>query len=86
MEGFERACGGSQERALQSRKVSAAQNVEFSGKRIIAIKSYNILPYFGANLCLCRALPLSASMKICRKADYYGSRSKCRQTGLQVCR
>ena len=59
MEGFERACGGSREKVLQSRKASTAQNMKFSGKKIIAIKSDNILPYFKANLCLYQTLPLS---------------------------
>ena len=58
MEGFERACGGSREKVLQSRKASTAQNMKFSGKKIIAIKSDNILPYFKANLCLYQTLPL----------------------------
>ena len=59
MEGFERACGGSREKVLQSRKASTAQNMKFSGKKIIAIKSDNILPYFKANLCLYQTLPLT---------------------------
>ena len=59
MEGFERACGGSREKVLQSRKASTAQNMKFSGKKIIAIKSDNILPYFKANLCLYQTLPLN---------------------------
>ena len=62
MEGFERACGGSREKVLQSRKASTAQNMKFSGKKIIAIKSDNILPYFKANLCLYQTLPLSPNV------------------------
>ena len=58
MVGFERACGGSREKVLQSRKASTAQNMKFSGEKIIAIKSDNILPYFKANLCLYQTLPL----------------------------
>ena len=61
MEGFERACGGSREKVLQSRKASTAQNMKFSGKKIIAIKSDNILPYFKANLCLYQTLPLNVN-------------------------
>ena len=61
VEGFERACGGSREKVLQSRKASTAQNMKFSGKKIIAIKSDNILPYFKANLCLYQTLPLSST-------------------------
>ena len=64
MEGFERACGGSREKVLQSRKASTAQNMKFSGKKIIAIKSDNILPYFKANLCLYQTLPLSGNRDI----------------------
>ena len=60
VDGFERACGGSQEKDLQSRKASTAQNMKFSGEKIIAIKSDNILPYFKANLCLYQTLPLSS--------------------------
>ena len=58
VKGFERACEGSREKVLQSRKASTAQNIKFSGKKIIAIKSDNILPYFKANLCLYQTLPL----------------------------
>ena len=54
VEGFERACGGSREKVLQSRKDSTAQNMKFLGKKIIAIKSDNNLPYFKANLCLAK--------------------------------
>ena len=61
MVGFERACGGSREKVLQSRKASTAQNMKFSGKKIIAIKSDNILPYFKANLCLYQTLPLKSN-------------------------
>ena len=59
MKGHERACEGSREKVLQSRKASTAQNIKFSGKKIIAIKSDNILPYFKANLCLYQTLPLN---------------------------
>ena len=58
VEGFGRACGGSREKVLQSRKASTAQNIKFSGEKIIAIKSDNTLPYFKANLCLYLTLPL----------------------------
>ena len=58
VEGFERVCGGSREKVLQSRKASTAQNMKFSGEKIIAIKSDNILPYFKVNLCLYQTLPL----------------------------
>ena len=58
VEGFERACGGSREKVLQSRKASTAENMKFSEKKIIAIKSDNILPYFKANLFLYQTLPL----------------------------
>ena len=51
VKGFERACEGSQEKVLQSRKASTAKNMKFSGKKIIATKSGNILPYFKVNLC-----------------------------------
>ena len=44
---------------LKGRKASTAENMKFSGKKIIAIKSSNILPYFNANLCFYQNLPLS---------------------------
>ena len=58
VKGFERACGGLREKVLQSRKASTAENMKFSGEKIIAIKSDNILPYFKANLFLYQTLPL----------------------------
>ena len=58
VKGFERACGGLREKVLQSCKASTAENMKFSGKKIIAIKSDNILPYFKANLFLYQTLPL----------------------------
>ena len=74
MEGFERACGGSREKVLQSRKASTAQNMKFSGEKIIAIKSDNILPYFKANLCLYQTLPLSSQDNVqCSKTTSDGT-------------
>ena len=59
MEGFERACKGSQKKILQSLKASAAANMKCSEIKIIAAaKSGNILHYFKANLCVNRNLPL----------------------------
>ena len=65
VKGFERACGGLREKVLQSCKASTAENMKFSGKKIIAIKSDNILPYFKANLFLYQTLPL-----ICPKLSF----------------
>ena len=59
VKGFERACGGLREKVLQGRKASTAENMKFSGEKIIAIKSDNILPSFKANLFLYQTLPLS---------------------------
>ena len=59
VKGFERACGGLREKVLQSRKVSTAENMKFSGKKTIAIKSENILTHFEANLFLYQTLPLT---------------------------
>ena len=59
VKGFERACGGLREKVLQGRKASTAENMKFSGEKIIAIKSDNILPYFKANLFLYQTLPLT---------------------------
>ena len=56
VKGFKRACGGLQEKVIQSS--STAENMKFSGKKIIAIKSDNILPYFKANLCVYQNVPL----------------------------
>ena len=58
VKGFERACGGLREKVLQSCKASTAENIKFTGKKIIAIKSDDILPYFKANLFLYQTLPL----------------------------
>ena len=58
VKGFERACGGLREKVLQSCKASTAENMKFSGKKIIAIKSDNVLPYFKANLFLYQTQPL----------------------------
>ena len=58
VKGFERACGGLREKVLQGCNASTAENMKFSGKKIIAIKSDNILPYFKANLFLYQTLPL----------------------------
>ena len=58
VEGHERACEGSREKVLQSRKASTAQNMKFSGEKIIAIKSDSLFPYFKANLCFYETLPL----------------------------
>ena len=63
VKGFERACGGLREKVLQSRKASTAENMKFSGTKIIAIKSDNILPYFKANLFLYQTLPLSENFQ-----------------------
>ena len=71
MKEFEIACGGSREKVLQSRKASTAQNMKFSGKKIIAIKSDNILPYFKANLCLYQTLPLKSKCGV-RKLELTG--------------
>ena len=49
---------------LQGRKASTAENMKFSGKKIIAIKSDNILPYFKANLFLYQTLPLTQSFGV----------------------
>ena len=57
VKGFERACGGLREKVLQSCKASTAENIKFTGKKIIAIKSDDILPYFEANLFLYQTLP-----------------------------
>ena len=59
VKGFERACGGLREKVLQSRKASTAENMKFSEKIIIVIKSDNILPYFKANLFSYQTLPLT---------------------------
>ena len=59
VKGFERACGGLREKVLQGCKASTAENMKFSGKKILVIKSDNILPYFEANLFLYQTLPLS---------------------------
>ena len=61
VEGHERACEGSREKVLQSRKASTAQNMKFLGEKILAIKSDNISPYFKANSCLYQTLPLRQS-------------------------
>ena len=58
VKGFERACGGLREKVLQGCNASTAENMKFSGKKIIAIKSDNILPYFKANFFLYQTLPL----------------------------
>ena len=58
-EGFERTWGGSREKVLQGRKASTAKNMKFSGKKIIAAKSGNILPYFKVNLSDSQTLPLN---------------------------
>ena len=58
MKGHERACEGLWDKVLQSRKASTAENMKFSEKKIIAIKSDNILPYFKANLFSYQTLPL----------------------------
>ena len=63
VKGFERACGGLREKVLQGRKASTAENMKFSGKKIIAIKSDNILPYFKANLFLYQTLPLIVQLE-----------------------
>ena len=47
-----------EEKVLQSRKASTAKNMKFSGKKIIAAKSGNILPYFKVNLSDSQTLPL----------------------------
>ena len=64
MKGHERAYEGSQEKVLQSRKASTAKNMKFSGKKIIAAKSGNILPYLKVNLSDSQTLPLRNQMKV----------------------
>ena len=71
MKGHERACEGSREKVLQSRKASTAQYMKFLGEKIIAIKSDNILPYFKANLCLYQTLPLKSKCGV-RKLELTG--------------
>ena len=53
--------GGSREKVLQSRKASIAKNMKFSGEKIIAAKSGNILPYFKVNLSDSETLPFRYS-------------------------
>ena len=47
---------------LRSRKVSTAKNIKFSGKKIIAAKSGNNLPYFKVNLSDSQILPLNVDL------------------------
>ena len=44
------ACEGLREEVLQSQKASAAERMRFSEKKIIAMKSNDILPFLKANL------------------------------------
>ena len=55
----------------QSRKASTAKSMKFSGEKIIAAKSGNILPYFKVNLSDSQTLPLNKTNLLHLKKKFW---------------